>query len=78
MYGESQSLLGRNLHRWYQPGVGRYARPEPEWPGDYRNTNHYLYALTNPVNSRDPDGRTYNPSPAGSEPCQCRQGPDDL
>lgn len=53
------------FHRWYAPGVGRYTRPEPEWYGDYFNTNQYFYALANPLRHFDPDGRRYWPPPAG-------------
>ena len=54
-----------NVHRWYSPATGRYTRPEPEWYGDYFNTNPYFYALANPLRHWDPDGRRYWPPPAG-------------
>lgn len=54
-----------NVHRFLAPGIGRYTRPEPEWDGDFKNVNHYLYAIGNPVNFWDPDGLRYNPPPAG-------------
>jgi hypothetical protein len=53
------------FHRWYSPTTGRYTRPEPEWYGDYFNTNPYFYALANPVRHWDPDGRRYWPPPVG-------------
>ena len=54
-----------NVHRWYVPNTGRFTRPDPVWTGEYRNTNHYLYAIGNPINFWDADGRDYNPPPAG-------------
>ncbi len=52
-----------NVYRWYAPAVGRYTRPDPVWEADYFNLNPYVFALGNPVNFWDPDGRRYNPPP---------------
>jgi RHS repeat-associated protein len=44
-----------NVHRWYQPAVGRYTRPDP-FGLRYVN-NLFAYASLNPVLQADPDGR---------------------
>lgn len=54
--------MRRGIH-WYTPGTGRYLRPEPEWDSDFKNLNHYQYAIGNPLNFWDPDGLRYNPPP---------------
>lgn len=43
-----------NLHRWYQPGVGGYTRPDPLGKGG--DAHAYLYALANPLSFIDPAG----------------------
>ena len=50
-----------NLHRWYQPGTGRYTRPDPLGvdpiaTGLEGNPNLYAYAASNPVFLIDPKG----------------------
>jgi len=60
-----RNRVEQSFHRWYENGTGRYSRPEAEWDGDFKNVNHYLYAIGNPVNFWDPDGRRYFPPPVG-------------
>jgi RHS repeat-associated protein len=45
-----------NVHRWYQPGTGRYTRVDP-FGVDGGGPNVYLYAQANPLLFFDPDGR---------------------
>lgn len=50
-----------NVHRWYQPGLGRYSRPDPlEMTGGANlwlyDPNTYLYAWANPIAVTDPLG----------------------
>lgn len=43
-----------NLHRWYQPAMGRYTRPDPL--GLEAGLNLYVYVEGNPLNYFDPRG----------------------
>jgi RHS repeat-associated protein len=57
----SGAAIYYNVHRWYQPGTGRYARPdplgvEPIATGLEGNPNLYAYAASNPVLLIDPKG----------------------
>lgn len=44
-----------NVHRWYQPGTGRYGRPDPLGLGR-NDVNPYPYVAANPINFHDPLG----------------------
>jgi len=61
-----------NVHRWYQPGVGRYTRPDPTPVPLY--VNRYAYVESDPINWTDSlglnrgTGRPYHPS----IPTRCR------
>ena len=43
-----------NYFRYYQPGIGRYLRPDPI--GLESQINIYVYVLNNPITLRDPEG----------------------
>lgn len=50
---------GRNVHRWCQPGVARYSRPDPlglPEPLDFDDSdvNLFGYAVNNPLFNTDP------------------------
>jgi RHS repeat-associated protein len=53
-YYDSETGLHYNWHRYYDPGTGRYLRPDPI--GFEGGINLYLYANANPVNLIDPTG----------------------
>jgi RHS repeat-associated protein len=48
-------LVYYNWHRYYHPCLGRYGQTDPL--GIYAGANPYLYALGNPVEVTDADGR---------------------
>jgi len=50
----SGSGVNYNVHRWYQPGTGRYTRPDPI--GLIGSINLYGYVEQNPVMKIDPLG----------------------
>lgn len=49
-----------NLHRWYEPGAGRYTRPDPitsqNTVGGISATSIYVYVGAQPLTSSDPLG----------------------
>jgi len=46
-----------NGHRWYQPGIGRYTRPDPWGVDQPRGVSHlYAYSRSNPLLFTDPEG----------------------
>jgi RHS repeat-associated protein len=49
-----------NLHRWYEAGRGRYTQPDPM--GLLGGVNEFIYALSNPIQHLDRDGRHPVPS----------------
>ncbi len=53
-YFDTESELHYNHHRYYDPSLGRYLRPDPI--GLAGGVNLYLYAFNNPVNLIDPFG----------------------
>jgi hypothetical protein len=55
-----QTSTSYNVHRWYQPGVGRYTKPDPVFLAGY---SPYTYALSDPINVGDPLGLL----PAGTD-----------
>jgi RHS repeat-associated protein len=49
--------IAYNVQRWYEPGTGRYPRPDPAWrPTRIQELNHYLYVAANPLLYIDPLG----------------------
>lgn len=65
-----------NVHRWYEPGTGRYARTDPlglSDPEDFDESyfNLYQYATANPLLNTDPNGLLTLPwSPDTSDRCR--------
>ena len=61
--GQSMALTDfyYNRHRDYDPVTGRYIQADPLGLGG--DVNPYVYALSNPVNMVDPDGRIALPAP---------------
>lgn len=55
------TLRRYNVHRWYQPGVGRYTRPDPVRIGG--NIYPYIYAVARPLHYADPLGLEAVPPP---------------
>ncbi len=51
-YADEETGLYYNLHRYYDPKIGRYTQTDPAGDG----LNPYLYAAANPVNAIDPNG----------------------
>ncbi|MCP4359955.1 MAG: RHS repeat-associated core domain-containing protein, partial [Chloroflexi bacterium] len=51
-YADEETGLYYNLHRYYDPTIGRYTQTDPAGDG----LNPYLYAAANPVNAIDPNG----------------------
>jgi RHS repeat-associated protein len=45
-----------NVHRWYNPELGRYMRPDPIPPGKARSVSLFAYAAANPLRYLDPLG----------------------
>ncbi len=54
-YFDEETGLHYNWHRYYDPDTGRYLTPDPI--GLEGGINLYSYALNNPVNLADPDGK---------------------
>lgn len=48
------TTLRYNVHRWYEPGTGRYAKPDPVW--DSSNPTIYGYVGGRPTSAIDPLG----------------------
>lgn len=44
------------MHRWYEPGTGRYSSSDPSEEARLEEPNQYLYALARPVLFIDPLG----------------------
>jgi RHS repeat-associated protein len=60
-YQDDETALYYNHHRYYQPGLGNYTRPDPI--GTSMGSNHlYGYTRNDPVNMKDHDGLTPKPS----------------
>lgn len=53
-YHDPESGLHYNLHRYYDPQMGRYLTPDPM--GLRAGPNSYLYAAGNPLSYSDPTG----------------------
>ena len=53
-YEDPETNLYYNWHRYYQPEIGRYLRPDPM--GLEGGINLYAYVMNNPVNGIDPNG----------------------
>jgi len=53
-YFDTETGLHYNYHRYYDPSVGRYLRPDPI--GLFGGINLYLYAHSNPINLTDSVG----------------------
>jgi len=53
-YFDQESGLHYNWHRYYDPNIGRYLRPDPI--GLEEGINPYPYVLNDPVNMIDPEG----------------------
>jgi RHS repeat-associated protein len=65
-----------NVNRWYQPGSGRYTRPDP-LPMEILREASYAYANSNPVISSDPLGlEAFQPCSdlPMPQPCECDKG----
>jgi RHS repeat-associated protein len=54
-YFDSESGDWYNVHRYYDPTLGRYTQPDPTGMSD--GLNRYSYVGANPVSRIDPDGR---------------------
>lgn len=57
-YFDGESGLHYNYYRYYDPRLGRYLRTDP-YRGDLsepETLNPYIYALSNPIISIDPEG----------------------
>jgi len=52
-----------NVHRWYQPGVGRYTKSDPI--GLLAGINPQIYTRSNPLTTFDPQGLAPKPAPRG-------------
>ena len=53
-YFDAETGLHYNDHRYYDPSIGRYLRPDPI--GLAGGANLFAYALNNPINLIDPLG----------------------
>jgi RHS repeat-associated protein len=65
-HGELASGLYYNVNRWYEPGTGRYTRPDPLRfrEGTAPEHRYYAYTTSNPLFYTDPlgqDSRWYAP-----------------
>ena len=64
-YYDQETGLHYNYHRYYDPKIGRYLRPDPI--GLAGGLNLYTYAENNPVNAFDPFGLELVSVPGGSQ-----------
>ncbi len=54
-YYDQETGFHYNYYRYYDPGIGRYLRPDPI--GQKGGVNLYAYCLDNPTNITDPAGQ---------------------
>src|SRR4029077_20887579 len=69
--GSIGSGLSHNVHRWYEPGTGRYLKPDPVELGEAMSL--FSYAWDNPIKVIDPLGLSPRPLPPSRQmPRQCK------